>query len=78
MSDREFLTTLEAIDAELSVAKAADMRGMDGSQLCETYKKIRGPLESLIPMIKMIPVWGEKLATALVFLMTLADTVCPA
>lgn len=75
MGDRNFLSALNSIDKELSAKGVADL---DGSGLCATYKKIRGPLESIIPVVRLIPVWGGKLAKALTFLMTLADTICPA
>jgi hypothetical protein len=75
MSDQKFLSALNSIDKELSAATVASL---DGSGLCEKYKKIRGFLESIIPVVKLVPVWGGKLAKAITFLMTLADTVCPA
>lgn len=75
MNDQQFLSALDSIDKELSVPKPD---GPIGADLCATYKKIRGFLESILPLIKLIPVWGDKLASAIKFLMTLADTVCPA
>lgn len=78
MDDRQFLSALDSIDAELSAASPQGLQDLDGGQLCATYRKIRGFLQGIIPVIKLIPVWGGKLAAALTFLMTLADTVCPA
>ncbi len=74
-NDQKFLSALDSIDKELS---APQPQGLSGSDLCATYKRIRSFLESILPMIKLIPLWGDKLASAIKFLMKLADTVCPA
>lgn len=78
MDDQQFLSALDSIDTQLSASHAGIAGALDGSQLCEQYKRIRGLLEAIIPVIRRIPVWGDKLAAALTFLMHLADTVCPA
>lgn len=75
MSDQAFMSALDRIDAEVSKTAAKEV---DGESLCATYRKIRAFLEQVIPFVKLIPVWGGKLAAALTFLMSLADTVCPA
>ncbi|WP_027820904.1 hypothetical protein [Paraburkholderia bannensis] len=43
---------------------------------CNTYKTYRPILESALPLIKKIPLFGAKIYTALSFLMQLADGVC--
>lgn len=75
MSDHTFLAALDIIDEELSKPAIQDL---NGNGLCATYKKIRGSLEAVLPVVKVIPVYGPKLAVAIQFLITLADTVCPA
>lgn len=73
MGDDQFLSALDRIERELAAPSSAT-----GADLCATYKRVRSALESVIPVIRLIPVWGERLAAILRFLMTLADTVCPA
>lgn len=75
MSDHKFLAALDSMDEELSKPFIQDL---NGNGLCAIYKKIRGSLEAILPVVKVIPVYGPKLAAAIQFLMTVADTVCPA
>jgi hypothetical protein len=49
----------------------------DATDLCDQYHSIRGALLILVKVLKKIPGFGAKAATALEFLMGLADTVCP-
>lgn len=74
MTNEEFLSALDSIDKEVAGVGPQSL----GGDLCATYKRIRKFLEDILPLIKLIPVWGDKLATAIKFLMSLADTVCPA
>jgi hypothetical protein len=75
----EETTALDRIDAELKGFAARPKAAAEGVEnLCEQYHKIRAYLLILIKIVRKIPVYGEKIATALEFLMGLADAVCPA
>jgi hypothetical protein len=78
MTDQAFTQALDEIDRHLSRSAPQGLDALDGSQLCQTYRQVRGFLETILPFIEKIPVYGKKVAGAIRFLMSLADTVCPA
>ena len=45
--------------------------------LCKTYNSIKGPLGILLPVIKLIPIYGTAVASGLQILMGIADKLCP-
>ena len=49
-----------------------------GAVDCSTYLTYRPIIQSAIPLIAKLPAIGSKVATALQFLVGLADAVCPA
>jgi len=84
---QEFKATAEeanAIDGIAAVLSERDTvrlgvtEAPEATDLCQTYQTIKGFLPPLLKFIRKIPIFGEKIATAIEFLMKLADTVCPA
>lgn len=47
------------------------------ASLCKKYAEIRRWLLIAIPFIEKIPLYGKKISGILVFLMGIADSVCP-
>ena len=74
-NDREFLDNISQIDAALS-SSDAQLTGQDIGQICEVINRVRKPLESVLPIIEMIPVYGKTIARALKLLLQLSTTVC--
>ncbi len=77
----EETAALDRIEDELRgfSPRAKTMAAAEGvNDLCEKYHAIRSYLLILITIVKKIPVYGAKIATALEFLMSLADSACPA
>jgi hypothetical protein len=76
----EETAALDRIEAELTSSRAKTMAAEGGGvdDVCEKYRSLRSALLILIKILKRIPGVGPKAAAALEFLMSLADTVCPA
>jgi len=75
---REEQRVFEDLGNQLSAfrtTKTAD--GGDDADLCGTYRKVRPILKIAVPIIRKIPPIGGKIADAVEFLMTLADSFCP-
>ena len=76
----EEIAALDNIEAELKgfSPRAKTMAAAeDVADLCKKYHAIRAYLLILIKIVEKIPVYGAKIAAALKFLMSLADSVCP-
>src|SRR5688572_25683387 len=75
------LSALEQLHSEVGGAEgaAADFSaaGMDPAQLCDQYRRIKPLLQTALKLVKAIPVYGPRIASAIQFLMQIADTVCP-
>ena len=71
-NDSQFLDALDRIEAAISQPGAETK-----SALCDRYRSIKPLLESLLPWIKRIPVFGPQLASAIGFLLSIADQLCP-
>lgn len=72
------LRALDQIEAQVGGAGAgASADALDRGQLCEQYRSIKPLLERAIKLVQAIPVYGPRIASAIRFLMTIADQVCP-
>jgi len=76
-TEKEMLDALDKIDAVIAKPGMKPLAAPSAKSLCDEYKKIRAWLEIVLPFIEKIPVYGSKIAGAIRFLMTLADTACP-
>lgn len=50
---------------------------VDPGQLCNQYRQLKPLLNTALKLVKAIPVYGPRIASAIQFLMQIADTVCP-
>ena len=72
---------LEQIDNLTALRVTTGTRAVAALQsgdLCEKYRTIRGALKILVGILRRLGSIGKKAAEAIEFLMSLADTVCPA
>ena len=76
-TEKDMLKALDKIDSVLAASRTRSKALPSAKSLCDQYKKIRTYLELVLPFIEKIPVYGSKIATAIRFLMTLADAACP-
>ena len=74
-TEKAALDALTEIEKEVS---GTEGRTRGAEDLCAQYKKIKKYLNIALPFIEKIPTYGNKVAVAIRFLMTLADKVCPA
>lgn len=74
-SDADSLKALTAIERGLTAKTSKEPVDVDG--LCKKYRAIKPLLETALPLVERIPVYGPKIALALRFMMRLADVVCP-
>ena len=82
MSDnKQLIDALDQIDAvigkpELQAQQDAVLE-ISLNDVCKQYKQIRTFLVSVLTLIELLPGYGKKLAGAIRFLMTIADSACP-
>jgi type IV secretory pathway VirB2 component (pilin) len=74
-TSQEIVTAAEEIEKHTARIQAAAVP--DPKQLCEIYNKIKGPLNLLLTVIALIPVYGAAVAKGLQTLMGIADQLCP-
>jgi hypothetical protein len=74
-TSQEILKAAEAIEKETGRIRPEALP--DPKQLCDTYNKIKGPLNVILPIIGFIPVYGAAVAGALKTLKGIADKLCP-
>ena len=67
----EALDRIESIVTEPIIDEALNL-----GAVCGKYKKIKPLLTTALTFIGMIPVYGSKIAVAVRFLMSVADTAC--
>jgi hypothetical protein len=75
-TEQEIARAAEQIEKHL--APVSRGVSVDPTELCKTYAQIKGPLGVLLPVIKLIPVYGSAVASGLQLLMGIADKLCPA
>jgi hypothetical protein len=78
-TEKEFLDALNKVEralgkheAKMSTAKALPNK----DELCKTYHSIKPFLETILPWVERIPIYGKRVADAIRFLMRLADALC--
>jgi hypothetical protein len=71
MADQAFTQAIAAFEA--SPVTAQDV----GADICEIYKKVKPILNGILPFLKLIPVYGATVATAITALMGVLDNTCP-
>lgn len=69
---------LKALDKIEKILAAPSARGFAATDLCSTYAKIKPLLQTALTLVKLIPIYGSKIAAAIEFLMSIADKFCPA
>lgn len=78
-TEKEMLAALDQIEGIVAESSMKALAIPTAQSLCVQYGKIRKYLEIALPLFeKFIPIYGSKIAGAIRFLMTIADTVCPA
>lgn len=78
-TEKEMQAALDQIEGIVAASSAEAFAMPTAQSLCAQYEKIKKHLEIALPLIeKFIPIYGSKIAGAIRFLMTIADTVCPA
>jgi len=73
-SDKSFLIRLDKISSRLSSKSA---KGADPAALCKVYTETRPLMLALLPFVRKIPVYGQRIAQVIEFLMKIADSLCP-
>jgi hypothetical protein len=68
--NEKFINDLNKLEKLLASPKAADL-----GNACEIYTKVKPILEAVLPVLEKIPAIG-KIAAAVRFLMTIADSFC--
>jgi len=74
-TNQDIIKAAEAIERGLNTKTAA--AGIDPTELCKIYGQIKGPLGVLLPVIKLIPIYGAPVAAGLQLLMDIANKLCP-
>ena len=74
-TDTEAFKALTSLEAKLTTKRVT--RDTDQGAICKQYKSIKPLLQAALPLIEKIPLYGSKIATAIRFLMTIADVACP-
>ena len=72
---------LEALDkASMAISQHDAARGItvpNLGELCKVYKTVKPSMQSALPLIQAIPIYGPKIAAVLTFLLKVADMACP-
>jgi hypothetical protein len=69
--------TMAALDKAAAIASRMDLSRADAATLCDNYKSMRKWIVVALPLIKKIPVTGDKLGAVIESLVQIADTACP-
>ena len=70
MPDEAFVRAIEEF-------KAANVSSASvGNDICSVYKKVKPILSGILPLLKLIPVFGETISEAVTALMAVLDKVC--
>lgn len=77
-TEADALKALASIEKKLATSvQKKGAKGLDLGAICKQYKAIKPLLETALPLIEKIPVYGAKIAAAIRFLMKIADVACP-
>ncbi len=75
--DKKHFDNLESEIKKARIGEGGATAKLDVGDLCKQYHKIEPALKKALPFIKWIPKYGKTIATALEFLMGIADSACP-
>jgi type IV secretory pathway VirB2 component (pilin) len=75
-SNQEIANAAQEIEQRLAPVNAA-AAAPTPQELCKIYNGIKGPLGVILPVIKLIPVYGAAVAGGIQLLMGIADKLCP-
>lgn len=77
--NQQHAEALAALDeVEQHVNRSASGKAALAGNVCDEYRRLRPSLEKIVTFVRLIPVYGPKIAAALQFLMGLADSLCGA
>jgi hypothetical protein len=72
MADEAFVRAIEEFKAA-NISSAAV-----GNDVCSVYKKVKPILTGILPLLKLIPVFGQTISEAVTALMAVLDNICSA
>jgi len=75
-SDSKALAALDAIETAIG-SHERGLENFDLGAVCQKYQTIKPLLLTALTLIDKIPLYGSKIATAIRFLMGMADMACP-
>lgn len=68
---------LKDLDKAFKLVNATNKRTIKSmDQICVPYQKMRPYLDSVVFLIGMIPIWGVKVKTVMMFVLRIADAAC--
>lgn len=73
-TDKAFMDAIKAFEVSGVGTGAIEAKSLD---ICATYKSVKPILKGILPFIKLIPVFGGTVATAITVLMAALDAACP-
>ena len=70
--------TDEAFVQAITEFRSANITGANvGTDVCLIYRRVKPILSGVLPLLKMIPVYGGTISEALTALMSVLDSICP-
>jgi hypothetical protein len=60
-----------------AIAEFKTARLTADTNFCDVYQKVKPFLNTVISIVKLIPIWGGTAAEAITLLITVLDKVCP-
>lgn len=76
MSNANTLSTADHQTLQSLLAALPEPQALAALPDCNTYKTYRPILQTALPLVKLIPVYGGKIYNAISFLLSMADSVC--
>ncbi len=71
-----FLDSVKRLEAEM--ARLQKVEGVPSkAEICKYYRELKPVLDSILPFLEKIPVWGKQVADGIRLLMKLLDGFCP-
>lgn len=76
-NDSTFLSNIKKIDDAIPSESAAEpLKAPDLGEICKIVAKIKGPLNAILPVIELLPVYGSVVAKSLRLLLQVSDVAC--
>jgi hypothetical protein len=70
--------TDEAFVQAITEFKAANIAAANvGTDVCVIYRRVKPILSGILPLLKLVPVYGATISEALTALMSVLDNICP-